>query len=191
MTEKLGARPLVRRSRILIVDDHPTMREGLAARIGRQSDLEVCGEADDETEALKQIAALRPDLVIVDISLKDGHGLSLIKRARDRGDKTKFLVHSMYAESLYALRALQTGAQGYVSKEADPDVLLDAIRQILRGEVYVSPAMTRHILGRSVGGSASAGRRRPDREPYGPRTGGFEPYRPGADDAGNCQQAPP
>jgi DNA-binding NarL/FixJ family response regulator len=155
MNEPRKGSPLARRARILIVDDHPTMREGLAARIGRQPDMEVCGESDCQRDALQKIASLRPDLVIVDISLKDGHGVNLIKGARDRGEKVKFLVHSMYAESLYALRSLQAGAQGYVCKEADPDVLLDAIRQVLKGDVYVSPAMSQQILGRLAKAAAA------------------------------------
>ena len=155
MTANNATSPLARRARVLIVDDHPTMREGLSVRIGRQPDLEVCGEAAGASDALQKISDLAPDLVIVDISLKTGHGLNLIKRARERGEKAKVVVHSMYAESLYALRSLQAGAQGYVNKEADPDVLLDAIRQVLQGEIYVSPAMNRHILERSIGATRS------------------------------------
>ena len=98
-----------RRARILIVDDHPAVREALAVRIGRQSDLEVCGEASDMAEALRLVAETEPDLAVVDISLKTGNGIDLIKRIKDRNHRVRMLVWSMHSESLYAERALRAG----------------------------------------------------------------------------------
>jgi DNA-binding NarL/FixJ family response regulator len=138
-------------ARILIVDDHPTVREGLTARISRQDDMEVCGEVADGEEALVKVKELRPDVAVVDISLPKGHGIDLIKQIRAHHDHVKTIVHSMYEESLYAERALQAGAMGYVNKREAPETLLDAIRQVLVGEVYLSPKMTGRVLNRTVG----------------------------------------
>ena len=94
-----------KRARVLIVDDHPAVREALALRIGRQSDLEVCGEAADLSEALRLVAETEPDVAVVDISLKSGSGIDLIKRIRDRNQTVRMLVWSAHGESLYAERA--------------------------------------------------------------------------------------
>ena len=143
--------------KILIVDDHPLIRVGLTALLSRQSDLEVCGEAIDADEAIAQVARLHPDLLILDISLRSGTGLDVIKRLRQgqggngHPNDAKILVHSMYEDSLYAERVLQAGAMGFVNKAEVPDVLLSAIRRILSGKVYLSPAMTERLLDRAVG----------------------------------------
>ena len=97
------------RARVLIVDDHPAVREALSWRIGRQQDLEVCGEATDMTEALRLLAQTQPDVAVVDISLKTSNGLDLIKRIKDRNDTVRILVWSMHSESLYAERACAPG----------------------------------------------------------------------------------
>jgi len=102
---------------IAIVDDHPLVREGLAARISAQPDMEVCGEADDIESAMELILANRPSLVIVDIALRDGHGIDLIKRIVAAGINTRMLVVSAYDESLFAERALRAGALGYINKQ--------------------------------------------------------------------------
>ena len=141
------------RARVLIVDDHPAVREALAIRIGRQRDLEVCGEAADMSEALRLIADARPDVAVVDISLKDGDGIDLIKRIRDRDDRVRILVWSMHSEALYAERALRAGALGYVNKEQATDTIVEAIRRVLAGKVYLSDAMTERMLHRAVGGA--------------------------------------
>jgi DNA-binding NarL/FixJ family response regulator len=138
--------------RIVIVDDHPALCEGLGHRISAQSDLEVCGYAADVDEALAKIREVQPNLVIVDIALKNSDGLELIKALKTRHQQVRALVHSMYDESLYADRCLHAGAMGYVNKEADPDEVIKAIREILAGRVYLSPAMTSTILGRTVSG---------------------------------------
>src|SRR4051794_26190901 len=94
-------------ARVLIVDDHPAVREALAFRIGRQRDLEVCGEAADTADALRLVAEARPDVAVIDITLKTGDGIDLIKRIRDRADHVRILVWSMHGESVYAERALR------------------------------------------------------------------------------------
>lgn len=142
-------------ARILIVDDHPAIREGLAVRIGDQTDLEVCGEAAGVDDALAKVKQLRPDLVIVDISLASGNGLDLVKQIKSRHAGVRMLVHSMYDESLYAERSLQAGAMGYVNKREAPDTMLMAIRQVLTDKIYLSPEMTERLLGRAAGRNAN------------------------------------
>lgn len=138
-------------ARIVIVDDHPIVREGLVARIARQRDLEVCGEAEDVADALDVVKNTNPDLVIVDLSLKSGQGLDLIKKIKARSAETKMLVSSMYDEALYAERALRAGALGYVNKQEMSEKIIDAIRQVLDGKIYLSPYMTERLLQRAVG----------------------------------------
>ena len=141
-----------KRSRVLIVDDHPAVREALALRIDRQSDLEVCGEAADVSEALCLLDDTRPDIAVVDISLKTGNGIDLIKRIKDRNDHVRILVWSMHSESLYAERALRAGAMGYVNKDQATEETIKAIRRLLEGEVYLCEATSQRILRRAVGG---------------------------------------
>jgi DNA-binding NarL/FixJ family response regulator len=142
-----------RRARVLIVDDHPAVREALAIRIGRQRDLEVCGEATDTTEALHLVAEARPDVAVVDISLRTGNGIDLIKRIKGRDAHVRILVWSMHSEALYAERALHAGALGYVNKDQATDRIVEAIRRVLEGRVYLSEAMTERLLQRAVGGA--------------------------------------
>lgn len=149
------------RTRVLIVDDHPAVREALALRIGRQPDLEVCGEAADTAEALGLVDAGRPDVAVVDISLKTGNGIDLIKRMKDRDAGIRIVVWSMHAESLYAERALRAGALGYVNKDQATQTIVEAIRRVRRGEVWLSEAMIQRMLRRSVG----AGHRDDPRSP--------------------------
>lgn len=150
-----------KRARILIVDDHPAVREALASRIGRQPDLEVCGEAADMSEALRLVADTQPDLAVIDISLKTGSGIDLIKRIKDRNDSVRMLVWSMHSESLYAERALRAGALGYINKDQATDKIVEAIRRVLEGKVYLSDTMAEKMLQRAVG----AGRKEPTRSP--------------------------
>ena len=138
------------RARVLIVDDHPAVREALAMRIVRQADLEVCGEAADVGEALRLVADTKPDVAIVDISLKSGCGIDLIKRIKDKNETIRMLVWSTHSELLYAERALRAGALGYVSKDQATDKIVEAIRRVLEGKVYLSDAMVETMLrGRS------------------------------------------
>jgi len=157
----MGRKNPENRARVLIVDDHPAVREALSQRIDRQKDLEVSGEAADISEALRQIANNPPDLAVVDISLKTGTGIDLIKRIKDRTDKVRILVWSMHSESLYAERALRAGALGYINKDQATDKIVEAIRHVLAGKVYLSEAMSERLLKRSVGGQRNSGSRSP------------------------------
>jgi DNA-binding NarL/FixJ family response regulator len=139
------------RARVLIVDDHPAVREALALRIGRQSDLEVCGEAADMHDALRLVAEKRPDVAVIDLSLKTGSGIDLIKRIRDRNEPVRMLVWSMHGEAFYAKRALHAGALGYISKDQATDKIVEAIRRVLTGKVWLSEKMSERILQRAVG----------------------------------------
>jgi DNA-binding NarL/FixJ family response regulator len=133
-------------TRILIVDDHPLVRAGFAQLIGDCADLEVCGEAGDMAEALRQIDATSPDLAIIDLSLAGGSGLDLIKRVRSRNRDILMLVASMHDETLYAERVLAAGARGYINKQEAQDSIIRAIRQVLSGKVYLSQQMTDRLL---------------------------------------------
>jgi DNA-binding NarL/FixJ family response regulator len=150
-----------KRSRILIVDDHPAVREALALRIDRQADLEVCAEAADLGEALRLLAETRPDVAVIDITLKTANGIDLIKRIKDRNDHVRILVWSMHSEALYAERALRAGALGYVNKDQATDRIVEAIRRVLEGKVYLSEAMTERMLQRAVGGTREEVKRSP------------------------------
>ena len=149
------------RSRVLIVDDHQAVREALALRIGLQRDLEVCGEAADMGEALRLVAETRPHLAVVDIKLKTSDGIDLIKRIKDRYDHIRILVWSAHSKALYAERALRAGAQGYVNKDQATDRIIEAIRRVLDGKVYLSEGMTEVILQRSVSGAREGVTRSP------------------------------
>ena len=138
--------------RILIVDDHPLVRCGFSGLISQQPDLEVCGEAPDEAEALKKLDSLEPDLVIVDISLGGTSGLELIKQIKTRENPPKMLVVSMHDEKLFAERCLRAGAMGYVNKAVAPDQIIEAIRQILDEQIYVSQQMANRMLQGMIGG---------------------------------------
>ncbi|NBO91083.1 MAG: DNA-binding response regulator [Planctomycetia bacterium] len=147
----MKSRNAMERSRILIVDDHPPLREALAARIGRQSDLQVCGEAADLAEALRLVASVRPDVVVVDITLKDGNGIELVKRLKSRDDRVRVLVWSMHAESLYAERALRAGALGYITKDQETNLIIEAIRRVRDGKTWLSETMNQRLLLRNLG----------------------------------------
>ena len=139
-------------ARILVVDDHPLIREGLAARIAPQPDMEICGEAGNANEALEQVQATRPDLVIIDIQLTESHGIELIKEIQRRYPRLKMLVVSAYDESLYAERALRAGADGYINKRELQDNILDALRTVIVGQRYLSPKMTQRLVGLATAG---------------------------------------
>ena len=140
-----------KRARILIVDDHPAVRMALAMLIGQQSDLEVCGEAADMSEALRLVAATQPDVAVIDISLKTSCGLDLIKRIKDRNNAVRMLVWSSHSESLYAERALRAGALGYVNKDQATEKIVEGIRRVLEGKVYLSDVMIETMLQRATG----------------------------------------
>jgi DNA-binding NarL/FixJ family response regulator len=132
--------------RVLLVDDHPLMREGVARWIQRASDLEVCGEADSAAAALSLVQKLEPDLVLADIALPGRNGIELIKDIVVFHPNVPVLVLSMHDESLYAGRALRAGARGYLMKQAGGDRVVQGIREVLQGRIAVSPKMATHLL---------------------------------------------
>lgn len=141
------------KSTVFIVDDHPVVRQGLALLINREPDLTVCGDAPEAGSALRLIASMHPDLVVVDISLNGPDGLDLLKDIRTLHPGLPVLILSMLDESLYAERALRAGANGYIMKQEATEKVLVAIRRILDGEIYVSDRMASHMLHRFVGGA--------------------------------------
>jgi DNA-binding NarL/FixJ family response regulator len=143
---------LVGKKRVFLVDDHPMVRERLAHLIDQQEDLRVCGEASDAIDALDGICRVRPDIAIVDLSLRASNGLDLIKDLKSRGSDVPVLVLSMHDESLYAERVLRAGAMGYVSKQEATRNILLAIRRVLEGSVYVSSGVAGSLVKRMVGG---------------------------------------
>ena len=128
------------------MDDHPMMREGLRQIIGNEPDLEVCGEADNAFQALELVGNLKPDLVLTDITLPDKNGLELIKDIQSMHPKMLVLVISMHDELLYTERVLRAGARGYVMKHEGGKKIMQAIRQILTGQIFVSEKMSAKIL---------------------------------------------
>jgi DNA-binding NarL/FixJ family response regulator len=139
-----SARPA--RKRILIVDDHPMMRDGLRQLIGNEPDLEVCGEADNAADALRLAESLQPDVALVDITLRSGNGLELIKDLHIRVPDTAALVLSMHDESLYAERVLRAGGRGYIMKQEGGKKIIEGLRRILAGAAYVSDTISARIL---------------------------------------------
>jgi DNA-binding NarL/FixJ family response regulator len=142
------------KTRIAIVDDHPLMRDGLSMRITAQAGWEVCGVAATEDEGFSTITETCPDLVLVDISLKSGNGIELIKRVRARNASVKFLAISAYKESLYAERALRAGALGYLNKQETNEKLLEAIRTVLKNERFLSEELKTKLVSSALGKNA-------------------------------------
>jgi DNA-binding NarL/FixJ family response regulator len=155
-------------TRILLVDDHPMMREGLRQIIGSESDLTVCGEAENAFQALELVAKLKPDLVLTDITLPDKSGLELIKDILANDPKMLVLVISMHDETLYAERVLRAGGRGYTMKHEGGKKIMQAIRQVLSGHISVSEKMSGKILeifsGRRTGSAISPVENLTDRE---------------------------
>ncbi len=143
-------------ARVLIVDDHPIVRQGLAQLLEQEEDLTVCGEASCAQSALEAIEQLEPSIVIVDILLKDVNGIELIKMIKSRFGKIPVLVMSMHDESLYAERSLRAGARGYIMKEEATDKMLTAVRKVMDGEIYLSDRMVSRILLRLAEGKDEA-----------------------------------
>jgi DNA-binding NarL/FixJ family response regulator len=141
---------------ILLVDDHPMVRERLAAAIHEQSDLVVCGEAEDRFTALELIEKTDPHLAIVDLTLKQSHGLELIKDIRSRFPDLAILVVSMHDELLHAERVIRAGARGYITKQEATDKIMLAIRTVLGGEVYLSEKMAARIASGAIGSRRGA-----------------------------------
>ena len=139
---------------VFIVDDHPLLRKGLALLINREPDLAVCGEAEEAQIAIKAIAANKPDIMIVDISLSGPDGLDLLKNIRTLHPDLPVLILSMHDESIYAERALRARANGYIMKQEATEKVLTAVRCILSGEIYLSERMSRKLLHQYISGAA-------------------------------------
>src|SRR5262245_22310229 len=156
------------KKQIVIVDDHPMMRQGLAQLINNEPDLKVASEAGTAREALELITGRKPDLILVDITLPDKNGLELIKDIQAQLPRLPLLVVSMHDEALYAERVLRAGGRGYIMKQAGGKKMLEAIRQVLAGRIYVSEKMSAKILetfsGRRSDKSASPVEKLSDRE---------------------------
>jgi DNA-binding NarL/FixJ family response regulator len=160
--------PSAARKKVLVVDDHPMTRAGVALLVGKQPDLEVCGEAGNPAEALGAIPKCHPDLVVTDMTMPGRGGVEFIKDVLALHPRMPILVVSMHDEVIYAERALRAGARGYIMKEAGGEKLLAAVRRVLTGQVYVSEAMSARILdnvsGRKPRGSHSPIEKLSDRE---------------------------
>ena len=156
------------KKQVLIVDDHPMMREGLAQLINHEPDLCVCGEADNAAQALEAIAVSKPDLALIDISLPGRSGLELVKDVHTLYPELRLLIVSMHDEALYAERVLRAGGRGYIMKQEGGKKLMQAMRQVLNGQIYVSEKISAKILeifsGQKVEKGASPMERLSDRE---------------------------
>ena len=150
--QTLGSESAAKR-KVLVVDDHPIVRAGLAQLINREPDLAVCGDAEEMHAALQNIDELRPDILIVDISLNGPDGLDLLKTIRAKDPNLPVLILSMHDESIYAERALRAGANGYIMKQEATERVLAALRRILNREIYVSDRVANQVL-RQFAGSA-------------------------------------
>jgi DNA-binding NarL/FixJ family response regulator len=143
-------------AKVFLVDDHPLVREWLSQLIQREDDLAVCGEAEDTQEALQKIEETKPDIVVADISLKNTHGLELVKDLQVRLPLLPVLVLSMHDESLYAERVLRAGAKGYITKQEATKKILQAVRLVLSGQIYISEKMASRMVHKMVMGRAES-----------------------------------
>lgn len=142
------------RRRVFFVDDHPLVREWLASMVSLESDLEVCGQAEEAPTALAAIPLARPDVMVIDLSLPRGSGLELIKSIHAQHPTIRLLVLSMHDEASIAERAFRAGAHGYAVKRESGPKIIDGIRAVLAGEFYVSPSLSAQLAGRMFGGTA-------------------------------------
>ena len=140
-------------AKVAIVDDHPAIRDGLIHRLSGYPEFTVCGEAADLPEALQVVAASAPDVVVIDIGLKQGDGLDLVKRLKTRNCPAKLLVWSLQSDTVYAERALRAGAVGYIRKDEATDAIVEAIRSVLDGNIYLNPRMMDLIVRRNIAGT--------------------------------------
>lgn len=136
--------------KVLLVDDHPIVRDGLAQLIGMQSDLSVCAEAANATDAILAVESAKPDVAVIDIFLEDISGIDLTKTLHDSNPDLPILVLSMHDENLYAERALRAGALGYVMKQEASRTILDAIRTVLKGYRFLSDRMSSALIGQVI-----------------------------------------
>ena len=145
------------RKRVFLVDDHPLVREWLTNLINQQPDLSVCGESENAPQALQAISASKPHIAIVDLSLKDSSGIELIKALKEAQPSVAVLVLSMHDETHYAERALRAGAKGYVMKRETTRKVIEAIRRILEGKLYISEKVAEVLAGRLAEGRRPEG----------------------------------
>ncbi|MFP4268136.1 MAG: response regulator transcription factor [Spirochaetaceae bacterium] len=136
----------MKKKRVVIIDDHPIVRQGYAQLINREFDLETVGEAEDSSSALRVIEELKPDIALIDLSLKDSNGLELIKNLAVSHKDLKILVISLHDENVYAERALRAGAKGYIMKSEATKNVMTAIRSVIEGNIYLSPNMRSRII---------------------------------------------
>jgi DNA-binding NarL/FixJ family response regulator len=144
--EKKAEAPAAPKKRILIVDDHPVFRTGIISLVNLEPDLSVCGEAPDAAQAMRAIEQLKPDLVLMDMSLPGKSGLELLKDVRAAFPKVPALIISMHDEALYAERVIRAGGRGYIMKQEGPDKIVQAIRRVLAGSISVSEHISAQIL---------------------------------------------
>jgi DNA-binding NarL/FixJ family response regulator len=140
------------KARVLIVDDHPVVRQGLSALIEQSGDLTVCGQAGDAKDALVQLHAVRPDVVLLDLSLQEANGIDVMRDMLVQMPSLPILVLSMMDETYYAERVLRAGGRGYVMKGEAMDTVLSAVHCVLRGEIFLSPAMSARLVAKLVRG---------------------------------------
>jgi DNA-binding NarL/FixJ family response regulator len=153
MTTRAHAAESTKRYRVLVVDDHPIVRQGLALMINGEPDLVVCGEAEEAGSALEAVARQRPDVVVLDLSLQGPDGIDVLKTIRTTQPDLPVLILSMHDESIYAERALRAGANGYIMKQEATENVLVALRRILRRELHVSERVANRLLKHYVGGA--------------------------------------
>src|SRR3974390_2972484 len=156
VTGSMASEAHKRKGRIFLVDDHPLVREWLTNLINQQPDIAVCGEAESGPEAMKAILALRPEVAIVDIALKDSSGIELIKSLKQSCPGVSVLVLSMHEESHYAERALRAGAKGYVMKRETSRKVIGAIRRVMDGKMYISDDVAAAMAAQFVQGKMLA-----------------------------------
>ena len=149
---KKRSESLTKKKAVLIIDDHPLYREGLSQYINKENDLEVCGEASNAVDGLEMIRKKKPDLVTVDVTLGESSGIDLVKMIKAQNETLPVLVVSMHPDSLYAERALSAGARGYINKGKATENVMEAIRSILKGRIYLSEEMTQSMLEKKTHG---------------------------------------
>jgi DNA-binding NarL/FixJ family response regulator len=154
-TKSKGSGANARPTRVLLVDDHPLVREGLAEVLRKEADLVICGQAEDRLQALNLIPKVEPDLAIIDLTLKNTSGLELIKDIRSQFPKIRMLVVSMHDELLHAQRALRAGASGFIAKGEATEHVVQAVRQVLSGKTYASERVSSAIVSQLSGHSRS------------------------------------
>ncbi len=154
----------MRKHDVLLADDHAIIRDGLRQILGETDDLQAAGEAANAQQVLERLAEREWDVLVLDVSMPGRSGIDLIRQIRSDGNEIPILVLSMHDEEQYALRALKAGASGYLNKEADTEILLDAIRKVMRGGVYVSPAVAELMARDLIGGGRQRHQALSDRE---------------------------